>query len=265
MKYCSGQQRKQNPLGVGLGRRHFQWPGKLYTLSLMCYQTRLMKHDWLHPDVCHVIWHLNSCCGDDVSVTETWASELYGPCVCSSLAYGVFSMCTLLQSPRTRPPSLTTSLDALKPEMPKIDEVSEPDKSTTTTTTTPITSSPTPIPSSTPSSSVVETSTASDVAPTASTVDSTESVLSTTEVSFGLHIMMHILFWMAKQNAVCIWLKRFFCLLGFLNFFLFFIYLVAYTQERSSVFNPERLTCLKYYLQYIQDLLLYADNDNRPL
>ena len=69
------------------------------------------------------------------------------PLVCLSVAYGLSSLCTLLQSPRNRPPGLTASLDALKPEMPKIDEVSEPEKSTTSTitiSTSPTT--PTPLP-----------------------------------------------------------------------------------------------------------------------
>lgn len=98
---------------------------------------------------------------------------------CPSVAYVVSSLCTLLQSPRSRPASLTTSLDALRPEMPKIDEVSEPEKNTTTSTTTIITSPTTPIPS-TPSS-VLETGTPSDVAST--TTDGTESIGSTQEVS----------------------------------------------------------------------------------
>ena len=102
--------------------------------------------------------------------------------VCPSVAYGLSSLCTLIQSPRNRPASLSTSLDPLKPEMPKIDEVSEPEKNTSTSTTTIITSPTTPVPS-TPSS-VMETGTPSDVAST--TPDGTESIDSAHEVSSAL-------------------------------------------------------------------------------
>ncbi|KAL8621929.1 hypothetical protein ACOMHN_046133 [Nucella lapillus] len=84
------------------------------------------------------------------------------------------------QSPRTRPPSLSATLDAHKPEMPKIDEVSEQEKP-----------SPTPTPSTTPPSSVTETTSTSEVAPTpppptttattTTTTDSSESVVSSQE------------------------------------------------------------------------------------
>ncbi|XP_070190171.1 protein phosphatase 1 regulatory subunit 12A-like isoform X4 [Littorina saxatilis] len=84
------------------------------------------------------------------------------------------------QSPRNRPPSHNASLEPhFEPEMPKIDEVSEPEKPTgtasiTTTTTTPTTTIITP-PTSTPSSvSETRTSSSSEVAPTAT--DGTETV-----------------------------------------------------------------------------------------
>ena len=106
------------------------------------------------------------------------------PLVCLSVAYGLSSLCTLLQSPRNRPPGLTASLDALKPEMPKIDEVSEPEKSTTSTIT--ISTSPT-TPTPPAPSSALEAETPSNVAST--TADGTESVDSSQEVSSALSVL----------------------------------------------------------------------------